>query len=133
VPVHTCERDRAFAVNQAGPREKGFAVGGNALLFHSVEVRFPVWRESISGVLFHDLGNAFARVRDLTFRQHQTHAQDFRYLVHAVGFGVRYRTPVGPVRFDTGYTLNPARVLLQTGDVQTLSRWQFLVSIGQSF
>ena len=124
---------RGFAVNQAGPREKGFAVGGNALLFHSLELRFPVWRESISGVLFHDLGNAFARVRDLTFRQHQTHAQDFRYLVHAVGFGVRYRTPVGPVRFDTGYTLNPARVLLQTGDVQTLSRWQFLVSIGQSF
>jgi outer membrane protein assembly factor BamA len=126
---------RGFAVNQAGPRDPltGFAVGGNALLFHSLELRFPVWRENISGVLFHDLGNVFDRIRDLTLRQHQTHPQDFRYLVHAIGLGARYRTPVGPVRFDVGYNLNPTRVLLQTGTIETLSRWQFLVSIGQSF
>ena len=124
---------RGFAVNQAGPREKGFPVGGNALLFHSLELRFPVWGQNISGVLFHDMGNVFPRVRDLTFRQKQTHPQDFRYLAHAVGFGLRYRTPVGPVRFDMGYNLNPTRVLLSTQVVETLSRWQFLVSIGQSF
>lgn len=126
---------RGFAVNQAGPRdlETGFAVGGNALLFHSVELRFPVWGENFSGVLFHDMGNVFARVKDLTLRQHQRDEQDYRYIVHAVGFGLRYRTPVGPVRFDMGYNLNPTRVSLQDGSVQTLSRWQFLVSIGQSF
>jgi outer membrane protein assembly complex protein YaeT len=126
---------RGFAVNQAGPRDPctGFAVGGNALLFHSIELRFPVWKENISGVVFHDMGNVFARPRDLTFRLHQRHPQDFRYLVHAVGLGARYRTPVGPVRFDVGYNLNPTRVLLQTGTVDTLSRVQFLVSIGQSF
>ena len=126
---------RGFAVNQAGPRdlETGFAVGGNALLFNSVEFRFPVWGESFSGVLFHDMGNVFARVKDLTLRQHQKDEQDYRYIAHAVGFGLRYRTPVGPVRFDMGYNLNPTRVSLQDGSVQTLSRWQFLVSIGQSF
>ena len=126
---------RGFAVNQAGPRdpETGFAVGGNALLFNSVELRFPVWGQSFSGVLFHDMGNVFTRVKDLTLRQHQRDEHDYRYLAHAVGFGLRYGTPVGPVRFDMGYTPNPTRVALQDGGVQTLSRWQFLVSIGQSF
>src|SRR5206468_2033324 len=35
---------RGFADNQAGPRDltTGFAVGGNALLFHSTELRFPL-------------------------------------------------------------------------------------------
>jgi outer membrane protein assembly complex protein YaeT len=130
---------RGFAVNQAGPRdlETGFAVGGNALLFHSLEFRFPVWGETLSGVLFHDMGNVFARVKDLTLRLHQRNEQDYNYLAHAAGFGFRYRTPVGPVRFDMGYNLNPTRVATQVGTpdagVQTLSRWQFLVSIGQSF
>src|SRR5208282_5986381 len=32
---------------------------------------------------------------------------DFSYVSHAVGIGVRYKTPIGPVRFDFGYNLNP--------------------------
>jgi outer membrane protein assembly factor BamA len=32
---------------------------------------------------------------------------DYAYVAHAVGIGVRYKTPVGPVRFDFGYNLNP--------------------------
>lgn len=130
---------RGFAVNQAGPRdlETGFAVGGNALLFHSMEFRFPVWGGNFSGVLFHDMGNVFERVQDMTLRLHQRNEQDYNYIVHAAGFGLRYRTPIGPVRFDLGYNLNPTRVRTRVGTpdeaVQTLSRWQFLVSIGQSF
>jgi outer membrane protein assembly factor BamA len=131
---------RGFAVNQAGPRdaETGFAVGGNALLFSSTELRFPVWGVNLNGVLFHDMGNVFQRVKDLTILRHHQHDEgDYRYLAHAVGIGLRYRTPVGPVRFDVGYNLNPTRVGTRLGTpeaaVQTLSRWQFLVSIGQSF
>ncbi|MDP2734685.1 MAG: BamA/TamA family outer membrane protein, partial [bacterium] len=130
---------RGFAVNQAGPRDPvtGFAVGGNALLFNSLELRFPVWGKNISGVLFHDAGNVFARLRDLSFRQTQKEVGDFRYISHAAGFGLRYQTPVGPVRFDLGYNLNPTRFRVQTGEglptTQTLSRWQVLFSIGQSF
>jgi outer membrane protein assembly factor BamA len=32
---------------------------------------------------------------------------DYSYISHAIGVGVRYKTPVGPVRFDFGYNLNP--------------------------
>ena len=130
---------RGFAVNQAGPRDlvTGFAVGGNALLLNSLELRFPLWGENIRGVLFHDAGNVFARLRDLRFRQTQKEIGDFQYITHAAGFGIRYQTPVGPMRFDLGYNLNPPRFRVQPGEglptTQTLSRWQVLFGIGQSF
>ena len=129
---------RGFAVNQAGPRDPatGFPLGGNALLLNSVELRFPIWGENVGGVLFHDMGNVFAHISDFSVRQHQKSPEDFNYISHAVGFGLRYRTPVGPVRLDLGYNLNPTRFLIQTGGSatgQSLTRWQFLFSIGQNF
>jgi outer membrane translocation and assembly module TamA len=40
--------------------------------------------------------------------QQSTYKQcDFNYISHAIGVGVRYKTPIGPVRFDFGYSLNP--------------------------
>ncbi len=32
---------------------------------------------------------------------------NYDYISHAIGLGIRYKTPVGPVRFDLGYNLNP--------------------------
>ena len=153
---------RGFAVNQAGPRDPatGFPLGGNALALNSLELRFPIWSESIGGVLFHDMGNVFTSISDFTLRQHQKSLQDpsylphalgcqqgsirecnlamqnSNYISHAVGFGLRYRTPVGPIRLDLGYNLNPTRYLIQTVGSPTnhsLTRWQFLFSIGQNF
>ena len=43
----------------------------------------------------------------MSFRFHQNNLQDFDYTVHAVGFGIRYRTPVGPIRLDLAYSINP--------------------------
>jgi outer membrane protein assembly complex protein YaeT len=128
---------RGFGLNQAGPRDltTGFAVGGNALLLNSLELRFPIWG-SVSGVLFHDTGNVYSSIRRLSLRQHQKSLDDFNYMSHGVGLGLRYNTAVAPVRFDVGYNLNPVRfqVETETGPVpQNLSRWQFLFSIGQTF
>lgn len=133
---------RGFAVNQAGPRDlsTGLPLGGNAVLLNSLELRFPIWRNSIGGVLFHDAGNVFTRTNDITLRQHQKNREDFNYISHAVGFGLRYRTPVGPIRLDLGYNLNPTRFLAPDDEhpngplqKQRLARWQLLFSIGQSF
>ncbi len=100
---------RGFSEDQAGPRDTvtGFPLGGNALLFNQTELRFPLIGDNIGGVLYHDFGNIFSSVSDISFRVHQRNLQDFDYMVHAVGFGLRYRTPVGPLRVDLGYSINP--------------------------
>ena len=112
---------RAFPFNQAGPRDigaavvaggpasqpTGFPLGGNALLFNNLELRFPLLGENIQGVLFHDLGNVFSTLGNMSFRFSQRDLTDFDYMVHAVGFGIRYRTPVGPIRVDLAYSVNP--------------------------
>ena len=54
----------------------------------------------------------------------------------AVGVGLRYKTPVGPLSFDVGYNLNPPRYQMATKtgvEVQRLSHFQFFLSVGQSF
>ncbi len=146
---------RGFPVNQAGPRDPttGFPVGGGALFVNSVELRFPLIGENIGGVLFHDAGNVYSRFHRISFRSRQdaisvdgtTAGYEFDYLVHAVGFGLRYRTPVGPVRLDLGYSLNPPRFIgfegsreeLLTGggmiSNQRISNFQFHFSLGQRF
>src|SRR5579864_4076574 len=112
---------RAFPYNQAGPRDTGAAVvaggpssqptgfplGGNALFINNVELRFPLIGDNINGVLFHDMGNVYSTLGNLSFKFHQHDLKDFDYMAHAVGFGIRYRTSVGPVRGDLAYSINP--------------------------
>lgn len=158
---------RAFPYNQAGPRDTGaalvpggpssqptgFPLGGNALLFNTVELRFPLIGENIQGVLFHDMGNVYSTITNISFRFRQRDVEDFDYMVHAAGFGLRYRTPVGPIRVDLAYSVNPPSFvgfkgtpaqLLQcngtpqqpafcTGVKQNVSHFQFFFSIGQTF
>jgi outer membrane protein insertion porin family len=138
---------RGFPDFQAGPRDlvTGFPLGGNALFFHQDEVRFPFIGDNIDGVIFHDMGNIFTDIGSISFRYHQNSITDFNYMVHAVGFGIRYRTPVGPVRVDLAYSLNPPTFYgLQgtyqqllfggaTPQIQSISHFQFFISIGQAF
>lgn len=145
---------RGFPENQAGPREAitGFPLGGNALLFHNTELRFPLIGENIGGVLFHDAGNVYSTPGNISFRFRQRDDKDFDYMAHAVGFGIRYRTPIGPVRVDLAYSVNSPRYngfkgsladLLKCGpagsptacvsEPQRISRFQFFFSIGQTF
>ena len=103
--------NRAFPDNQAGPRDliTGFPIGGSALLFHSTELRFPLIGDNIGGVLFHDMGNVYSDVTAISFRFRQRNLQDFDYMVHSIGFGIRVRTPVGPIRADFSYSPNAPR------------------------
>ena len=52
--------------------------------------------------------------------------------VKDAGLGIRYTTPVGPLRFDFGYQLNPIEGLLVNGAPQT-RQWRLHFSIGQAF
>jgi len=149
---------RGFPDYQAGPRDNltGFPLGGNAVLFNQTELRFPLIGDNIGGVLYHDMGNIYSSFGQISFRIHQRDPQDFNYMVHAVGFGIRYRTPVGPLRVDLGTSLNPPyfngfkgtqQQLLDAGptpcpapagapyqcNTQNVSHFQYFFSIGQTF
>jgi len=59
---------------------------------------------------------------------------NFNYLSHAVGGGIRYRTPIGPVRFDVSYNLNPPIFpIADLNRTEVLHRVNFFFSIGQTF
>jgi len=138
---------RGFAMNQAGPRDPdtGFPLGGNALLFHSTELRFPLIGDNIFGVVFHDFGNVYSSLGSISFRVHQNDYTDFNYMVHAAGFGIRYRTPLGPILVDLAYSINPPTFYGLQGTynqllfggaqrvLQNAGHFQFFFSIGQAF
>jgi outer membrane protein insertion porin family len=138
---------RGFPDNQAGPRdlETGFPIGGDALLMSNIELRFPLLGDHLGGVLFHDAGNVYSRLENLSFRFRQRDKTDFDYAVQAFGFGVRYRTPIGPVRLDLAFSPNSPRFfgfkgtqqdLLEgrgTKTDQRINQFQFHFSLGQTF
>ncbi len=156
---------RGFGINAAGPRDltTGYPVGGTAVFVNTFELRLPapvlpVVGDSVSFVLFHDMGNTFLHLGDVfpSFtRFHQPNANtcrqvtgfstvgtcDFNYFSHALGLGARYHTPVGPIRLDLSYNLNPPiypviddySQALPNHKVGQASHIQFFFSIGQSF
>jgi outer membrane protein insertion porin family len=127
---------RGFALNQAGPRDSvtGFPVGGQAMLVLNQEFRFPMrlpfLGTSLGGAFFYDGGNVYSRLTRISFRTNlpsptialqnpsqppgptnvpicQTNcSNELNYFSHTAGLGLRYKTPVGPIRIDLGYQLN---------------------------
>jgi outer membrane protein insertion porin family len=149
---------RGFGINQAGPRDltSGFPLGGEAIFLNNLEVRtpplpFPFVGNNLSAVVFHDMGNVFSTAGDMVsslvkFSQPDrslclnpaSGSCNFNYVSHAVGGGVRYRTPIGPVSFDVGYNLNPPAFPISappTGSPssQVLKHLNFFFNIGQTF
>jgi outer membrane protein assembly factor BamA len=120
---------RGFPINGAGPRDlqTGFPVGGTAAFVNTLEFRMPPATlpyvgNSVNFVLFHDMGNVFQLASQMFpsfLRFHQPDKQtcanvsgiigtcNFNYFSHDVGLGARYKTPVGPIRLDFSYNLNP--------------------------
>lgn len=166
---------RGFGLNQAGPRDPitGFPLGGSALILNNFEIRFPpptlpFVQENMSFALFHDMGNVFTDGTHMlqslaTWHQDKKACTqglntqyvagtgaalcNYNYISHAIGLGIRYKTPVGPVRFDFGYNLNstvfpqfvPAATSTPTSPVYNFSGtrqaspFNVYFSIGQTF
>lgn len=80
------------------------------------EARFPLpLVSSLGGVLFYDGGNVYSNINFSQLVSNYT---------NTLGFGLRYKTPVGPVRFDIGYRLT---------SVPGVKALQYFVTLGQAF
>jgi len=137
---------RGLGLNQAGPRDPvtGFPIGGLALLVFNQELRFPMHLpfagNHIGGAIFYDGGNVYSDFRHITFNRSPSlnNMNNLNYFSHTIGFGFRYATPVGPVRLDLGYQLNPPKFsFLNTTtnmvQVSQLPHFQFFFNIGSIF
>ncbi len=124
---------RGFPLNGAGPQETIPACGiptdpstcvkitvpqgGNELLILNSELRFPLdpIKKGLGIVAFYDGGNVFPTIGFHDFTSLYT---------NSVGLGLRYATPIGPIRLDVGHNLNPVPGIQST---------QYFITIGQAF
>jgi translocation and assembly module TamA len=106
---------RGYEFQRVGPLdEQNDPLGGRSVLEVGVEVRVKV-TEAIGFVAFLDGGNVFDEtIPDL--------AREFQW---AAGFGLRYFTSFGPLRFDIGFPINPREGIDDA--------FQFYISVGQAF
>ncbi|KMY67902.1 hypothetical protein AAU61_08610 [Desulfocarbo indianensis] len=106
---------RGYPYQKLGPLDEGGRpLGGEAFVEGSLEVRFPLVGE-LGGVIFTDAGNAYESL--------STEIGSLRF---TTGAGLRYHTPVGPLRLDFGYQLNPP-------SNSPLARYEVYLSVGQAF
>lgn len=123
---------RGFPINEAGPQrivpfcnvltgDTGCVpitvpVGGRQLFIYNSELRFPLkLTQALGGVLFYDGGNVYSAINFNAFLNNFS---------NTIGIGLRYATPIGPLRIDLGRNLNPVKGLNPT---------QYFITLGQMF
>ncbi|HEY2232656.1 MAG TPA: POTRA domain-containing protein [Candidatus Angelobacter sp.] len=127
---------RGFSLNGAGPQRQvsvcptsdpgcgvkiTVPVGGEQLLIVNSELRFPLGISApfvggnLGGAAFYDAGNVYTSV---------SLKNVFTDVSHTAGFGLRYKTPIGPVRIDIGHLLNPP---------PGVKSYQVFITLGQAF
>jgi outer membrane protein insertion porin family len=113
---------RGFTLDRLGNEETitptGFPTGGNSVVILNSELRIAVVGP-LQATGFVDAGNVFPRASDL----------DFTDIRPSAGFGVMYRSPVGPIRVDLGFNLDPRELV---PGVQERSRVLHIL-LGQPF
>ncbi|MBU1275925.1 MAG: outer membrane protein assembly factor BamA [Proteobacteria bacterium] len=90
---------RGFSYQSVSPRdENGDLIGGERMFVANFEVRFPLFKKAgLTGVVFYDTGNAWTADQ----------GYDFGMLRKSVGCGIRWMSPMGPLRLEYGYVLDP--------------------------
>ncbi|PYV45790.1 MAG: hypothetical protein DMG94_11595 [Acidobacteria bacterium] len=125
---------RGFPIDQAGPERLvpfcgvlsgqtltqctnvPVPVGGRQLFILNSELRFPLGiMKNLGGVIFYDGGNVYSAISFRNFMDNYT---------NTFGLGLRYATPIGPVRFDIGHNINPVTGIKST---------QYFITLGQAF
>ncbi len=102
--------------NQTGCVKVTVPVGGRQLFIFNSEIRFPLGiMKALGGVLFYDGGNVYSGISFGSF------ARDY---TNTIGVGLRYSTPIGPIRIDFGHNLNP---------VPGINSNQYYITLGQAF
>ena len=95
---------RGFTLDRLGDEKTitptGFPTGGNGVVVLNSELRIGVVGP-LQATGFVDAGNVFARAGEI----------DFTDLRPTAGFGVMYRSPVGPIRLDLGFNLDPRELV----------------------
>ncbi len=103
---------RGWQRSQLGPKNtENDPIGGNSLLEGSAEIRYPIWN-IFSGAAFLDYGNVWTKSFNYNLRE----------LHYAAGFGIRAKTPIGPIRFDVARPIH---------DVE--KQIQIYLNVGQAF
>jgi outer membrane protein assembly complex protein YaeT len=114
---------RGYDLDEAGPPG-----GGQLMTIWNVEYRVPLQfvprrLGRFGGALFYDTGTVFERTVDFSLSE----------FTHTAGAGLRYQTPLGPVRFDVGINLRPKLLLLESGSSVREERVQVFFTLGHTF
>ncbi len=102
---------RGFQTRSISPRDPatGDLIGGRSMLVFNAEYLFPLFAEqSIRGLVFFDAGNAYLDSIDLDD------------LKTSVGAGLRWFSPIGPIRIELGFNLDP-------DEDESRSEWDFAI------
>jgi len=91
--------------------------GGDKYIQFNLEFQFPLFDEKLGlvGLFFYDTGNVYDK----------GHPIDLGELRESAGFGIRWNSPMGPIRLERGYILDPR------SDEDSGGRWEF--SMGSAF
>ena len=104
---------RGYGRHRIGPLVDDKPLGGRSLVETSIELRHPI-TEQLGAAVFLDGGQLSRDSYDFPFGT----------LRYGSGVGLRYRSPIGPLRVDLGFPVQPP-----DGD----ARWQIHLSVGQNF
>jgi outer membrane protein insertion porin family len=101
---------RGFDYSQIGPTDNyGNVVGGNRMVVFNAEITFPIGKiPGLSGVVFLDAGNAYDNMIDLS------------NMKKSFGAGIRWVTPMGPLRLEYGKVIDP-------GPYDPDGKWDFTI------